>query len=73
MLLSLLSGNGGLMTGNAPTAKELHAAIEGLRQKARQLSDELAQTNAKIAALERVASEQSDDVPSGGSDAAGQK
>ena len=54
------------MTGKTPTAKELHAAIEGLRKKARQLRDELAQTNSKIAALERAASEQPGDPPADG-------
>ena len=54
------------MTGKTPTAKELHAALEGLRRKAQQLSDELAQTNAKIAALEHAASEQPGDAPAGG-------
>jgi uncharacterized coiled-coil DUF342 family protein len=44
------------MTDKTPTAKEVHAAIEGLRKKAQQLRDELEQTNAKIAALERAAS-----------------
>jgi uncharacterized coiled-coil DUF342 family protein len=50
------------MTRKPPTAKELHAAIADLRRKAQQLRDELEQTNAKIAALERVASEQSGDA-----------
>jgi hypothetical protein len=53
------------MTGKAPTAKELHVAIEDLRRNAQQLRDELQQTMATIAALERVALEQSDDAPAG--------
>jgi hypothetical protein len=57
------------MTGKTPTTKELHAAIEGLRKKAQQLRDALKQTNAKIAALERVAPEQSGDAPAGSSGA----
>ena len=62
------------MTDKTSTAKELHAAIEGLRKKAQQLRDELEQTNAKIAALERAASERAGDAPTGGSvTTAGQK
>jgi hypothetical protein len=57
-----------VMTGKTPTAKELHAALEGLRKKAQQLRDELEQTNA-IAALKRVAPEQSGDAPAGSSGA----
>jgi hypothetical protein len=54
-----------MMPGKTPTAKELHAAIEGLRKKAQQLRDELAQTEAKVAALERAASEHPGDAPAG--------
>ena len=45
-----------------PTAKELHAALERLRGKARSLRDELGQTDAKIAALERLDPEQSSET-----------
>jgi prefoldin subunit 5 len=62
------------MAGKTPTAKELHAAIEGLRKKAQQLRDELEQTNGKIAVLERAASDQAGDAPAGsGGTTAGQK
>jgi hypothetical protein len=45
-----------------------------LRKKAQQLRDELEQTNAKIAALERAVSERGGDAPTGGSvTTAGQK
>ena len=62
------------MTDKTPTTKEVHAAIEGLRKNAQQLRDELEQTNAKIAALERAVSERGGDAPTGGSvTTAGQK